>query len=83
MKIYIFRGIVQTTCFFMEIPIRNCRLGVSLFGVRGRAGRWKSSPPELKRGTVVNFHKFSTQKSTKIYIFGGIDKTPCFYGFPN
>ena len=67
-----FLELFENTVFFVLPPYGNCRLGVSLFGVRGRAGRWKSSPPELKRGTVVNFHKISTQKSTNICIFGGV-----------
>ena len=58
----------ENTVFFMDSQNRNCRLGVSLFGVRGRAGRWESSPPELKRRTVAKFHKSSTSKSMKIYI---------------
>ncbi len=77
-----FLELFENTVFFVLPPYGNCRLGVSLFGVRGRAGRWKSSPPELKRGTVVKFHKSSTSKSTKIYIFWGGVKTPCFLWFP-
>ena len=54
---------------FYVIAISWATFSGSLFFLFFPLLGWKRSPPELKRGTVVIFHKILIQESTKISIF--------------
>ena len=71
-------GNCENKAFLRLSPLLWWDSGGRFSGVRRRAGRCKSSSTELKRGTVDNFHKISSQKSMEISSFRGVWKTPRF-----
>ena len=75
----IFLELFENTVLFLYFTNSNCRFGASFFGVRGRAGRWKSSPPRAKTRDCCHFSlNFNPEINENLYFF----KRRVFYAFP-